>query len=92
MKPVGELLGAVLAGVSERSGSASALEAVWRQVAGEVPARHSAPVRLEGPTLVVACDDDTWRQALEQQASVLLTRLTASLGHARIARLRFEVR
>lgn len=91
MKPLSELLGPVLGRVSADTGSLRALEPVWRQVVGELAGKHTWPARLEGRTLVVACDGPAWRDVLVQEQAAVLSKLRAALGESTVTRLVFEV-
>lgn len=91
VKPLSELLGPLLGKVSARTGSLAALSPVWRQVVGELAARHTTPARLEGRTLVVRCDGAAWAEVLEQERAKVLQKLNAALGEARLDSLVFEV-
>lgn len=91
MKRLSELMGPVLGKVSSATGSLAALGPVWREVVGDLAGRHTRPVRLEGGTLVVACDAPAWRDVLVQEAPAVLAKLNGSLGESAVRRLVFEV-
>jgi len=68
------------------------LEAVrerWAAVVGETVARHAAPVRVTGDTVVVACSSAAWSSELTLLEPAVAPRLAAAMG--RELGLRFEV-
>lgn len=91
-----ELLGQVLGRVATDTGSAGALEPVWRQVVGPVVSRHTRCAQLAQGALTVACDSAHWRDELSARAGELLERLRAAVGpaapHALVFRLDGEER
>ena len=76
MKSLADMMGAVL----KQTGSAAATMPIWARVVGEVVAKHTRPVRWEGKALVIRCDGDAWRQALEPERVSLSKKLAAALG------------
>lgn len=91
MKPLSEVMGRVLGDVAKRTSSAGALRPLWNQAVGELVAKHSEPVRLDGRVLVVRCDAPAWREALVAEQSSILSRLQAALGESSVTQLVFEV-
>jgi predicted nucleic acid-binding Zn ribbon protein len=91
VKSLGELLGPALAELTERTGSTAALASVWTRVVGPVIAPHTRLLRLEDARLVVACDAQAWKDALEGEGPGLVRRLNATLGEARVRELVFVV-
>lgn len=87
MKSLGDLLGSVL----RKTNSAAALRPLWADAVGPLIARHTAPARWEGPTLVVRCDEVSWLRALEPELPTLSRRLMQALGEAQPVPLRLEV-
>ena len=78
MKSLADMMGAVL----KQTGSAAALMPIWSRVVGDVVARHTRPVRWEGKALVIRCDGEAWRQALESERPSLSRKLSAAMGEA----------
>ena len=76
MKSLADMMGAAL----KQTGSAGAMSSVWARVVGEVVAKHTRPVRWEGKTLVIRCDGEAWRAALEPQRGSISRKLTAAIG------------
>jgi predicted nucleic acid-binding Zn ribbon protein len=76
MKSLADMMGAVL----KQTGSAGAIAPIWARVAGEVIAKHTHPIRWEGKTLVIRCDADAWRAALEPERGTLAKKLSSALG------------
>lgn len=76
MKSLADMMGAVL----KETGSAGAMTPIWARVVGEVVAKHTRPVRWEGKTLVIRCDGEAWRQALEPERASISKKLSAAMG------------
>ena len=76
MKSLADMMGAVL----KQTGSAGAVAPIWARVVGEVVAKHTRPIRWEGKALVIRCDGDAWRQALEPERVSLSRKLATALG------------
>ncbi len=76
MKSLADMMGAVL----KQTGSAAATMPVWARVVGEVVAKHTRPIRWEGKALVIRCDGEAWRQALEPERVALSKKMAAALG------------
>jgi len=91
MDQLGSLLGRVLGEVASRTGSAAGLFPVWREVVGELIARHSSPVSLAGGVLRVRVDEEGWRAELASRAEELRGRLSARLGEGIVRRVDFFV-
>lgn len=87
MRSLGDMMGTVL----EQTGSAVALTPVWSRMVGEMLARHSRPVRWEGTTLFIRCDDEGWRAALEAERPRLARKLATALGKSASSAIVFEV-
>lgn len=87
MKSLADMLGRTL----RDTGSAAALAPVWSRAVGELIARHTRPIRWEGTALVIRCDAESWRAALEPERPALLQRLRASLGESAVSSIVLEV-
>lgn len=87
MKSFAQMMGTVL----KQTGSAGALMPIWTQLVGEVVAKHTRPVRWEGQTLIIRCDADAWRQALEAERSSLAKKLASALGETAVPNIVLEV-
>lgn len=85
----GDFLGVVLGHVARRTGSATVLGPVWRQVVGPALDRVSAPVRWAGTALVIGCASRGWADELRARPE-LLQRLNARLGGSPIEALTYE--
>lgn len=64
----------------------------WKRVAGEAIACRTAPEHLEGKTLKVAVEDETWKRHLESLAGQLVFKLNSALRAKVVTYIRFEVR
>lgn len=80
MKSLADMMGAVL----KQTGSAGAIAPIWARVVGEVVAKHTRPLRWEGKTLVIRCDADAWRAALEPEKVSLAKKLASALGEPHV--------
>jgi hypothetical protein len=88
MKSLADMLGPVL----KETGSAGALSPIWSRVVGELVARHTKPIRWDpGGRLVIRCDGEAWRQALQGEQQVLLQKISSILGRGSISSLVLEV-
>ncbi len=67
----------------------AAARGVWAEAVGDAVARNSAPARLSGGALVVACSSAAWSAELALLAPAVAARLREALG--REVELRFEV-
>ncbi len=85
------LLPDVLARLSG-SGSAAALESLWREVIGGPIAHNSRPRSLCEGVLRVEVASLAWRATLQAEEPALRARLNTALRHTSIERLEFEVR
>lgn len=63
----------------------------WRNIAGEVLARHAVPVRLVRKTLRLAVDDHAWLTEMSYLAAPLLQRLKDALPGPWVEQLKFVV-
>jgi predicted nucleic acid-binding Zn ribbon protein len=66
--------------------------AAWNQVAGEQIRSHTKPLRVNNKRLVVAVEDETWRQNLEALAAQMLAKLNKSLGDGTVTFIEFRTR
>jgi predicted nucleic acid-binding Zn ribbon protein len=87
---VGKLLPGVLAQLARSSGNATHLKSTWEQVAGPGIAKQSAPLRIEGDTLVISVADRNWANELRKHEPQLRARLNAASPGLRISRLEFR--
>ncbi len=76
--------------VAPRTGLA-AVQAAWREVAGEQLAAVAEPVSERDRTLTIVCSDSVWAQELDLMQGQLLERLRAVLGELAPTALRFRV-
>jgi predicted nucleic acid-binding Zn ribbon protein len=60
----------------------------WPEVAGEVIAAHSEPVRLDAGTLVVRAESGPWATELALLAKALTARAQAVLGASAVSAVR----
>lgn len=85
------LLPALLARLSKESGKATHLQPVWAEVVGEVTARNTRPVMLDGSVLHLEVQSPRWRAAIQDQEQEILARLNEKLGRsAQVSRLVFH--
>ncbi len=87
MKSLADMMGPTL----KKIGSAPALMPIWSRLVGEVVAKHTRPVRWEGTRLVIRCDAEAWRAALDAERETLARRLSASLGESAVSSIVLEV-
>lgn len=87
MKSFAQMMGSVL----KQTGSAGALMPIWARLVGDVVAKHTRPVRWEGQTLIIRCDGEAWRQALDAERTSLAKKLSASLGESAVSHIILEV-
>ena len=87
MKSLADMMGAVL----KQTGSAGALTPIWSRLVGDVVGKHTRPVRWEGTRLVIRCDAEAWRAALDSERDLLARRLCASLGESAVSSIILEV-
>lgn len=87
MKSLADMLGPAL----KQTGSAGALAPIWARVVGEVVARHTRPVRWQGTSLVIRCDAEAWKQALEVERESIARKLGAALGESAVSSIVLEV-
>ena len=66
--------------------------AAWNQVAGEQIRSHTKPLRVNNKRLIVAVEDETWRQNLEALAAQMLAKLNKSLGDGTVTFIEFRTR
>ena len=66
--------------------------AAWNQVAGEQIRSHTKPLRVNNKRLVIAVEDETWRQNLEALATQMLAKLNKSLGDGTVTFIEFRTR
>lgn len=65
--------------------------AAWPLAAGKIIARHTAVAGLEGGSLLVEVEDESWRRQLLPLASQILRNLTAIVGPQAITRIQFRL-
>ncbi len=65
--------------------------ASWRQIAGELLAEHTAPIRLEAQRLVIAVSDKTWKRHLDDLSGQMLFKLNSALGSQTVTFLDFRI-
>lgn len=70
----------------------AAVQAAWRQVAGEQLAAVAEPVSEREGTLTIVCSDSVWAQELDLMQGQLLERLRDALGELAPTQLRFRVK
>ncbi len=91
-----EPIGNILADVMARRGlgriqSAAAMEAAWRQAAGELFARYSRPGALRRNTLEVVVANSTVLQEMTFHKASILNRLASLVPEVTIRDLRFRL-
>jgi predicted nucleic acid-binding Zn ribbon protein len=87
MKSLADMMGSVL----KQTGSAGALTPIWSRLVGDVVGKHTRPVRWEGTRLVIRCDAEAWRAALDSERELLTRKLCASLGESAVSSIVLEV-
>jgi hypothetical protein len=63
----------------------------WREVVGEAMAARTQPVRIDGDTLVVRCDEPAIATQFRYLQGELIERLAQLSGERRITRVEFRV-
>src|SRR5258707_14640782 len=86
---VGKLLPGVLAQLARSSGNATHLKTAWEKAAGPGIAKHSAPLRIEGDTLVLSVAARNCANQLRKHEAQLRARLNAASPGLRISRPQF---
>lgn len=91
-EPIGNILAELMArrGLG-RVQSSAALEAAWRQAAGELLARYSRPGPVRRNTLDVVVANSVLLQEMTFQKASLLSRLAILLPDCEIRDLRFRL-
>ncbi len=89
-KSAQELLPGILLRLARDKGDAQSLQPVWAACVGEVSARNSRVLYLEGRTLIIEVPSPRWSQALQAEAAGILERLARSLGEGAVDRLVFR--
>ncbi len=91
-EPIGNILAELMARRGfARVQSSAALEAAWRQAAGELLARYSRPGPIRRNTLEVVVANSVLLQEMTFQKSSLLSRLAALVPDCGIRDLRFRL-
>ena len=65
--------------------------AAWRRIAGEALAGHTAPVRLENATLIVAVSSLTWQRHLKDLGGQMLFKINAALGAPMVSYIQLDI-
>ena len=65
--------------------------AAWRRIAGEALAGHTAPVKLENSTLVVAVASLTWQRHLKDLGGQMLFKINAALGAPMVSYIQLDI-
>ena len=65
--------------------------AAWRRIAGDALAGHTAAVRLEGSTLVVAVASLTWQRHLKDLGGQMLFKINAALGAPMVSFIQLDI-
>lgn len=87
-----EFLGAILRDAGADEGiDEERLRAVWRQVAGEMVARHASPDSLKRGCLTLKVLQPAMRFQLEQMKGRLLENLRRELGEDVVTSIRFSL-
>lgn len=66
--------------------------AAWHQVAGEHIRSRTKPLAFNNKRLVIAVEDETWRQNLGVLAAQMIAKLNKSLSDGTISFIEFRVR
>lgn len=91
-EPIGNILAELMARRGwARLQSCAALEAAWREAAGELAARYSRPRSIRRNTLDVVVTNSTLLQDLSFQKASILSRLHSLLPDQPIRDLRFRL-
>ncbi len=64
----------------------------WHQVAGEHIRSRTKPLAFNNKRLVIAVEDETWRQNLGALAAQMIAKLNKSLGDGTVTFIEFRVR
>ncbi|MBB5351766.1 putative nucleic acid-binding Zn ribbon protein [Haloferula luteola] len=87
-----EYLGAILQSVGAQEGiDEEQLRELWREIAGDLVARHAAPESLKNGCLTLKVLQPAMRFQLEQMKGRLLANLRASLGEGKVKSIRFSL-
>ncbi|MGB7202195.1 MAG: DUF721 domain-containing protein [Pyrinomonadaceae bacterium] len=66
--------------------------AAWHQVAGEHIKWRTKPLAFNNKRLVIAVEDETWRQNLGALAAQMIAKLNKSLGDGMVTFIEFRLR
>lgn len=66
--------------------------AAWNQVAGEHIRSRTKPLAFNNKRLVIAVEDETWRQNLEALAAQMLAKINRTLGDGSVTFIEFRIR
>lgn len=87
-----EFLAAILNQVGAAEGiDEERLRELWREIAGDLVARHASPESLKNGCLTLKVLQPAMRFQLEQMKGRLLTNLRASLGEGKVKSIRFSL-
>ena len=76
---------------SEQTLPRDTLEAHWKEIAGELAAKHSFPADLRKNELTVRVDSSVWLQELTIKKRELLKALKRVLGKDTISEIHFKI-
>ena len=89
---ISEVLKSVFANLEDKQKlSKEDIEAVWKNLVGEVGFKRSRPVTLRKQILTVFVDSSGWMQTLTMKKRNLLKGLKRALGKDRISEIRFKI-
>jgi predicted nucleic acid-binding Zn ribbon protein len=71
--------------------AAAVVFAAWNQAAGEQISSRTKPLGFNDKRLIVAVEDETWRQSLQALAAQMLSKLNKSLGDGTVRYIEFRV-
>lgn len=87
-----EFLPAILKSVGATEGiDEERLRELWREIAGDLVARHTSPDSLKNGCLTLKVLQPAMRFQLEQMKGKLLANLRASLGEGKVKTIRFSL-
>lgn len=63
----------------------------WKHAVGEGLSGHAVAAQLQGSTLIVAVEDETWKQQLHQMRGQFMFRLSSVLGQTLVKSIEFRI-
>jgi predicted nucleic acid-binding Zn ribbon protein len=90
--PIGDILKMVFAKLeSEKTFTKEDIEGQWKEIVGEVAAKHTRPASLRKGVLTVFVDSSGWTQEMTLRKRKILKQLKRSFGKDKISGIHFRI-